>query len=68
MVYLILVTKIVNVRFGTDVEGQINAVYLIASFLCGFSERFATDIISKLPASVEAPDDLTHVSGAAKQK
>jgi hypothetical protein len=44
---LILDLKIVGVTFCTSSETKTDEIYLISSFLCGFSERFAEDIISR---------------------
>ena len=49
IVYLILDTKILDVKFGSPTEVKAGAIYLVTSFLCGFSERFAQDIISRVP-------------------
>jgi hypothetical protein len=48
VVFLILDMKILDVRFGSATDSG-NKLYLVSSFLCGFSERFATDIISRIP-------------------
>jgi hypothetical protein len=56
VVCLILDTKIIDVRFGASPEGKAGGLYLVVSFLCGFSERFAKDIISRVgPPGSDAP-------------
>lgn len=56
IVYLILDSKILDVKIGSPSEGKVGAIYLVTSFLCGFSERFAQDIISRVPfASAQTP-------------
>lgn len=49
IVYLVLDAKILDVKFGSPTDAKIGAIYLVTSFLCGFSERFAQDIISRVP-------------------
>jgi hypothetical protein len=51
VVYLILDMKILDIQFGSGTQGNRNEVYLVTSFLCGFSERFANDIISRVSFS-----------------
>ena len=48
VVYLVLDLKLLDVKFGTPTEENRNSIYLISSFLCGFSERFAQDILSRV--------------------
>jgi hypothetical protein len=48
IIYLILNLKLVDIRIGSPTDESRNHVYLISSFLCGFSERFAQDILSKI--------------------
>ena len=38
-----------DIKFGNPSETWANGIYLVTSFLCGFSERFAKDIISRVP-------------------
>jgi hypothetical protein len=57
LVYLILETKIVDIKFGNPSDGKVYSVYLISSFLCGFSERFASDIISRVPFAKQNPEN-----------
>ena len=52
VVYLILDLKILGIQFVTPSQPQKDGVYLISSFLCGFSERFAEDIISRAGTTV----------------
>jgi hypothetical protein len=49
VVFLILDLKILDIQFGSSTGSRRNGLYLVSSFLCGFSERFATDIISRIP-------------------
>jgi hypothetical protein len=49
IVYLILKENIVQIRFGTPPAGTQDGLYLVTSFLSGFSERFAHDLISRVP-------------------
>jgi hypothetical protein len=53
IVYLILDAKILDVKFGNPSEGKVGAIYLVTSFLCGFSERFAQDILARVPFASE---------------
>ncbi len=48
VVYLILDLKLLDIKFGSPTEQNQNSLFLISSFLCGFSERFAQDILSKI--------------------
>lgn len=48
VVYLILDLKLLDIKFGSPTEQNQNSLFLISSFLCGFSERFAQDILSKV--------------------
>ena len=50
VVYFILQNKIVGITIGSESESNSNGVYAVTSFLCGFSERFANDIISRVTA------------------
>jgi hypothetical protein len=47
VVYFILDSKAVDVTIGRG-SGDQTGVYIVTSFLCGFSERFAKDIISRI--------------------
>ncbi len=49
VVFLILDLKVLDIQFGSSSGVKSNGIYLVSSFLCGFSERFATDIISRVP-------------------
>jgi hypothetical protein len=55
VVYIILSMKILDIKFGSE-QTNPPEVYLITSFLCGFSERFAKDIISRVSLT-EKNDD-----------
>jgi hypothetical protein len=48
VVFLILDLKIVEIHVGNSDGDKANGLYLISSFLCGFSERFASDIIARV--------------------
>ncbi len=47
-IYLVLDLKLLDIKFGSPTEQNANSIFLISSFLCGFSERFAQDILSKV--------------------
>jgi hypothetical protein len=47
VVALLLASKILNISFGSATGDEADAVYVIAAFLSGFSERFAEDIIAR---------------------
>jgi hypothetical protein len=49
IVYLILDMKIIDIKFGTPSDANQGGIYAVTSFLSGFSERFAQDIISRVP-------------------
>lgn len=49
IVFLILDLKIVEIHVGNAQGERANGLFLITSFLCGFSERFASDIIARVP-------------------
>lgn len=55
VVYLILDLKIVDIQFGAPTEANGNFVFLISSFPCGFSERFAQDILSRVSSDPKPP-------------
>jgi hypothetical protein len=48
VIYLILDLKLIDVRLGSPTDANRNSIYFVTSFLCGFSERFATDILTKV--------------------
>lgn len=52
IVYLILELRVIDVKFGSPTASNANSIFLISAFLCGFSERFAQDILSKVAAGV----------------
>jgi hypothetical protein len=55
VVYFILDTKMIDITIGSTAGGRSPGVYVVTSFLCGFSERFANDIISRIsPAGTPA--------------
>lgn len=49
IVFLILDLKIVEIHVGNATGERANGLFLITSFLCGFSERLASDIIARVP-------------------
>ena len=58
VVYIILDIGIIDVKFGSDPAGKRDSLYLVTAFLCGFSERFAKDIIARVPfVSQDEPGD-----------
>jgi predicted membrane channel-forming protein YqfA (hemolysin III family) len=57
IVYLILDTKILDMKLGNPTDSRGGAIYLVTSFLCGFSERFAQDIISRVPFASKKPTE-----------
>jgi hypothetical protein len=62
VVYFILDTHMVEIKLGNPTEPRADAVYLVTSFLCGFSERFAKDIIARTPfgdGAKEKPSSVT---------
>lgn len=52
VVYLIVNGKIVDIKVGSSSDPL--ATYLVISFLSGFSERFAQDIVARVPFSQNA--------------
>jgi hypothetical protein len=48
VVYLVLDLKLLDIKFGAPTEQNQNSIFLISSFVCGFSERFGQDILSKV--------------------
>jgi hypothetical protein len=48
VVYFILEAKIIDVTIGKASGDGSTGVYIVTSFLCGFSERFASDIIARI--------------------
>ncbi|MGH2359431.1 MAG: hypothetical protein ACRDGM_02670 [bacterium] len=50
IVFIVLANKIVDLKVGSITsDSNPNALYWVAAFLCGFSERFATDMLDKVP-------------------
>ena len=49
VIFLVFDLKVIDIRVGSTVAGGNNGLYLVTSFLCGFSERFATDLIARVP-------------------
>lgn len=54
VVYLILSGHMVDIKLGGSNDPRL--AYLLISFLCGFSERFAEDIIARVPFASSKPD------------
>jgi hypothetical protein len=46
VLYFILDTKMLDITIGTTAGDP--GIYVVTSFLCGFSERFANDVISRI--------------------
>jgi hypothetical protein len=56
VVYLILQYQLVSIQVGGGSDGAQHALWFVASFLCGYSERFGSDLLGRLPfASEPAP-------------
>jgi hypothetical protein len=53
VVYLILSGHMVDIKFGGSSDPRL--AYLVISFLCGFSERFAEDIVARVPLTSSKP-------------
>jgi hypothetical protein len=49
VIYLVLRYKLVNLQVASDDAAAQDALSWIAAFLCGFSERFASDLLGRLP-------------------
>jgi hypothetical protein len=47
---------IVDIKLGSSGDGKSGAGCLVISFLCGFSERFAEDIIARVPFASQRPN------------
>jgi hypothetical protein len=47
VVYLIVNGHMVDIKLGSSSDPRL--AYLVMSFLCGFSERFAEDIVARVP-------------------
>jgi hypothetical protein len=50
VIYVILVNKIISFN-GFEEDPSRSALIWVAAFLCGFSERFAVDILDRVPLS-----------------
>lgn len=46
IIYFVLKLEIITIKIGEGVDPQI--LYLVAAFLCGYSERFAAEILSRI--------------------
>jgi hypothetical protein len=64
VVFIILKNGVIPIRLGSMAEIPAQAstnfqpfVGYLASFLCGFSERFATDIIGRVPFGKSRDED-----------
>jgi hypothetical protein len=54
VVYCILDTKMLDITIGSAAGVRPPGFYVVTSFLCGFSERFANDIISRISPAARA--------------
>jgi hypothetical protein len=54
VVYLIVSGHMVDIKVGSANDPRLS--YLVISFLCGFSERFAEDIVARVPFTSSKPD------------
>lgn len=52
VVYLVLDLRLLDIKFGAPTEQNQNSIFLVSSFLCGFSERFAQDLLTRVAGSV----------------
>ena len=58
IVYILLKNNLVAVTIGSSDSSNPDAAYWVAAFLCGFSERFGSDIIARLePKSDPGPEN-----------
>ena len=55
VVYLLLHNKLIGVSLTSETDGT----YFVIAFLCGFSERFAQDLLSRVQVVESLPDDVT---------
>jgi hypothetical protein len=60
VIFFIVKLKVVGITIGTASETDPDSLYVITSFLSGFSERFAADIISRTSVSriSSSPDNF----------
>jgi hypothetical protein len=59
VLYLLMSAKLVEIHFGAQDEVGRESLIMLVSFLCGFSERFASDILSRFGGElgpVNSPD------------
>jgi hypothetical protein len=56
VVYFILDTKMIDITIGSAGGDRPPGIYVVTSFLCGFSERFANDIISRISPAGRAAE------------
>ncbi len=56
VIYLVLALRIVDFHLGAGTEPTPPALFLIAAFMSGFSERFAQDILTKLGGTISASE------------
>ena len=56
VVYFVLDTKIIDITIGKTAGDPSPGIYIVTSFLCGFSERFANDIISRISPAGRAAE------------
>ena len=55
VVYLLVQNKLIAVALTSDTDGA----YFVIAFLCGFSERFAEDLLARVKVAGLLPDDVT---------
>jgi hypothetical protein len=60
VVFLILDLKVLDIQFGSATGSKSKGVYLVSSFLCGFSERFGTDLIARISFGGEKREKRGH--------
>jgi hypothetical protein len=74
-VYLVLSLRIVDFHIGAGTDPTPPAMFLIAAFMSGFSERFAHDILAKVggavsasasPSEAQPPSELPRGASAPK--
>ncbi len=54
VVYLLVHNKLIAVALTSDSDGT----YFVIAFLCGFSERFAQDLLARVKVAELLPDDV----------
>jgi hypothetical protein len=67
VLYFILDTKMIDITIGGTAGDRSPGIYVVTSFLCGFSERFGNDIISRISptgTAMEPKPSLTSCANA----